>query len=244
MVYADGGALYWVTPGGQQIYIPTLGLNGIARPSLSPDATKAVVQASESSGSDLNIYVVDLFTGRSQRISFLPVNEESPEWFPNANRIAYMSFSPTAGIQTHIYDVDAQREVLVINDGYIHAAISKDSRRLLNTNRMRIYDTTTGALVSDLRDKVMAAIAGLGYQPDTRYPGQANLGTFPLDADFSPDGQSIVFDGAVQGSGQYGVVIFRMTIAGDNVTPLTDLIAVDPARSNNHNYSQLNPAWR
>ena len=89
----------------------------------------------------------------------------------------------------------------------------------------------------------MSGLDDLGYQPDTRFPGQANRGTFPLDADFSPDGGHIVFDGAVERDGTYGVVIFQMTITGDEITPLTGMIDVDPVVSNNHNYSQLNPSW-
>ena len=34
-----------------------------------------------------------------------------------------------------------------------------------------------------------------------------------------------------------------MTITGDEITPLTGMIEVDPARSNDHNFSQLNPIW-
>ena len=221
------------------------GLYHIVWPSFSPDGKKVAVQAVESldGPEDLNIYIVDLETGESERISFLDVNEESPEWFPNDNRLAYSSFSPDEGIKIHIYDVDAGQELSTFGDGAIHLAISPDGRFILNPQLVRLYDVADGSVVSDLKDKVMSRLDDLGYQPDTRFLGQADRGTFPLDADFSPDGGHIVFDGAVERDGTYGVVTFQMTITGDEMTPLTDIIEVDPAVSNNHNFSQLNPLW-
>ena len=230
---------------GVERHVPVPGLFQIVRPSFSPDGKSVAVQAVESlSGAeDLNIYIVDLENGEAERISFLDVNEESPEWFPNDNRIAYTSFSPVEGIKIHIYDVDAGQEQSTFGDGAIHLAISPDGSLILNPQQVLLYDVATGLIVSDLKDKVMSGLQALGYQPDTRLPGQANRGAFPLDADFSPDGDRIVFDGAVEQDGTYGVVIFQMTITGDEMTALTSIIEVDPAVSNDHNFSQLNPVW-
>jgi hypothetical protein len=108
---------------------------------------------------------------------------------------------------------------------------------------MRMYALPSGTLETDLEDEVLAGLAAAGYAPDTRFPGQANRGTFPLDGAFSPDGREILVDGAVVKDGRYGVILARIGVDGSSFTVLSHLIAVDPARSNQHNFSQLNPAW-
>ena len=246
VVYAIDDQLELVAPDGNvnSIHIP--GLHQMDRPSFSPDGTKVAVQARESytESEDINIYIVDLNTGKTERISHLDVNEESPEWFSNKNKIAYTSFDPSSGLTVHIYDVDTDREIQTIKEaGYIHLAVSPDGTLIFNPVLARLYDVDTGKLVADLKDKILAALQDNDYTPDTRFHGQANLGTFPMDADFSPDGKHIVFDGAVEKNGKYGLIIFSMTISGNNITPLTDIVEVNPAFSNGNNYSQLNPNW-
>jgi hypothetical protein len=244
VVFTDTENVIIVGPDGRVRKVAVRGLYEIVRPSLSPDGKRIAVQAAESPGGDLNIYTVNLETGETERISFLSVNEESPEWFPNQNKIAYTSFHPADGLTLHIYDLDLGMGILTIKGGgWIHLAVSQDANLIFNPTLGRVYDAATGNVVSDLKDKVLAGLEALGYTPDTRFPGQAGKGTFPLDADFSPDGSHIVFDGAVEHDGTYGVVIFRMTITGDDVTRLTDIIEVDPAQSNNNAFSQLNPSW-
>ena len=247
VVYAVDDKLALVAPDGNVNMINVPGLHQMDRPSFSPDGTKVTVQARETytEPEDLNIYVVDLNTGKAERISHLDVNEESPEWFANENKIAYTSFDPTRELIVHIYDMDIGKEIQVIKEaGYIHLAVSADGTLVFNPILARLYAVNTGKVVVDLKDKVLTALENNGYTLDTRFRGQANLGTFPMDADFSPDGNHIVFDGAVEKNGKFGLVIFSMTTTGDNITPLTEIIEVNPAFSNNNNYSQLNPNWR
>jgi hypothetical protein len=243
-VFTDGAAVIRVTPDGKRTRTPVPGLYQVVRPSLSPDGTRVAVQAVETPGGDLNIYIVELSSGEWERISFLPVNEESPEWLPGEEKVVYTSFDPDAGILAHVYDVAAGEELLAFDGGGIHLAVSPDGQRVFNPTLTRMYDVATGELVADLREKVMAALDDLGYSMDARYPGQANFGTFPLDADFSPDGRYLTLDGAVEKDGEYGVVIFRMTVDGDELETLTGLIQFDPAETNNHNFSHLNPVWQ
>ena len=132
-----------------------------------------------------------------------------------------------------------------VEDGpRFHFAVSQDSARLIIVGEMQIYDAKTGSLLSDIHQKVMDALSAAGYTPDARFPGQGGSGTFPLDGTFSPDGKSIVFDGAVQKSGAYGVLLIQVNTDGTGFTILQGPIQVTPQFSNNHNYSQVNPNWK
>lgn len=219
-----------------------------SRPSFSSDGSRVVVQAFEGQprpdGMGLAIWVIELDTGAARKISPGRVNDESPEWVPGTNSVVYSSFDPEAGIDAHVVDVDTGEEVLVIPDGgAIHLAVSDDGRRLLDPGRLLIHDLTTGEMVADLHDAAVGQLAGLGLSLDTRFDGQAGRGTFPLDGDFSPDGRFLVFDGAVERDGEFGVALFRMAIDGTGLELLAGPFEVDPARSNDHNFSQLNPLW-
>lgn len=221
-----------------------------ARPSLSGDAKRVAFQALDhadfrgGAADDFNVYVADVETGATVRISNATVNDESPEWVPGKPWIVWSSFDPEAGIDAHVVDVDSKAEIVRIPDaGAIHLAVSRDGKRLLDPGRMRIYGLPGRALEADLKDEVLAGLAASGYAPDSRFPGQANRGTFPLDGSFSPDGSAIVFDGAVGKDGRYGVVLARIGTDGTGFTLLTGLLTVDPARANQHNFSLLNPVW-
>lgn len=248
LVYPGGSdGLIIAAPTGASRTVRVPGLYQVARPSLSPDGRSAAVQASEDPNTppgSLNIYVVDLANGTWRRISDRPVNEESPEWFPKSNRIAYSSFLPQSGVNLHVYDLDAQRDVLTVpGGGGIHLAVSPDERTILEPGRMGLYDVATGNRLADLREEAIAGVRGAGFEMDTRYLGQANRGTFPLDGTFSPDGRTIVFDGAVRRGNEYGIVMGQMSLTGTGFRVLSDLVPVNPAFSNNNNYSQLNPVW-
>ncbi|MBM3946116.1 MAG: hypothetical protein FJ315_01790 [SAR202 cluster bacterium] len=43
--------------------------------------------------------------------------------------------------------------------------------------------------------------------------------------------------------GQYGVIVAQVSVHGEEFRVLSDLIAVNPAFSNNHKYSPINPIW-
>ena len=248
LVYVDDNRVIMVNPQGEKKTIEAKGIHMMARPSISTDAKKVVVQAADSADSnqqpDLNIYLVGLDDGTTERIGTLNYNEESPEWFAVGNKIAYTSFSPSEGINIHIYDTEEKTETHLFEGiGSIHLAISKDGKMILNPLRMQIYDSSTGLVMEDFRAKLKASIKELGYNLDTRFPGQANLGTFPLDGDFSPDARKVIMDGAVEKDGKYYVILFTADLNGGNISVI-DTLEITPAYSNNNSYSQLNPLWR
>lgn len=225
-------------------------LGHVARPSLSPDGMRAVVQATRGEPSDapprdLGIFVVDLATGEATAIASRPYNEESPEWFPDGRRIAYSSFSPEEGVDLHVFDLDAGLDVLDVDDaGAIHLAVSDDGTRILDPGRALLRDAATGEVVADLREEIVAGLEAAGWSVDTRFPGQAGRGTFPLDGDVSPAGDALVLDGAVERDGAHGVLLFRVAADGSAFEVLSGPFEVDPAATNGLNYSETNPLWR
>lgn len=250
LVSVEQSSLGAVGPDGARTSVRLQGVFHASRASLSDDARRVAFQALDhpdfrgGAADDFNIYVADVASGETIRVSNATVNDESPEWVPGKSWIVWSSFDPERGIDAHVVDVDSRAEIARLPDaGAIHLAVSADGRRLLDPGRMRIHALPGGALEADLKDEVLAGLSAAGYMPDARYPGQAGRGTFPLDGDFSPDGGRIVFDGAVTKEGRYGVVLASIGVDGRGFQVLTDLISVDPARSNQHNFSQLNPLW-
>jgi len=68
--------------------------------------------------------------------------------------------------------------------------------------------------------------------------------TFALDGAFSPDGLSLVIDGAVARAGKTGSALFTTPLAAAALTAVTPLIELEYDFSNRNNFSQLNPLWR
>lgn len=222
-------------------------LNHVARLSLSPNASHAVVQATTAPRGappdQFDVFTVDMQTGATTKLSDAPYNDESPEWSPDGGLIAWSSFSPEEGIDLHLARPDGTAHRVIDDAGAIHLAFSPDGTRILDAGRMRIIDLD-GNVVADLRDEALAGLRAAGYEPDTRYPGQADRGTFPLDGAFSPDGERIVFDGAAVKDGAYGVVIATMRVDGTAFEIVAGPFAVRPETTNRLNYSETNPMWR
>ena len=248
LVFPYPQGLVVVDPSLQRRQVPTPGIYETARPSLSPDGRRAVLQASETPAvppPSLDIFVVSLDDGTSRKISSLPYNQESPRWFPKSNRIAYSSFSPTEGVNLHVYDLDLAKETLFIHDGgALQIAISPDEKTILDFWRLRAYDVATGAVVSDLRASLEAALPATGYAADTAHPGMGGRLSFVLDGSFSTDGASLVIDGAVTRGATSGSVLFTTPLAQIALTAVTPIIALNYSFSNQNNFSQLNPTWR
>lgn len=249
-----------VGPGGEERRVEARGLHHIGRPSLDAEATHAAVQANEDPGSidpsvpgaDFNVYVVQLVDscatctgakGSWSKLGGLPVNEESPEWIPGTRLVAYSSFDPAQGIDIHVHDTAAGREVARFPGiGGLHLAASSDGRHLLEARSLRIHDAATGAPVQDLREAALAGLRAAGYDVDAVHDGMDGAGSFPLDGAFSPDGSEVVFDGAVTGKGT-GILVMRIRTDGTGFQVVAGPVPADPVRSNDHNYSQLNPKW-
>jgi hypothetical protein len=256
LVTTDNDTVLIYAPDGKLETLKVAGLYQIGRPSLSPDGNRVAVQAAEIANpqpEDLNIYVVELATGKWERISnLLNMREEAPRWFPKSNIVAYTSFTSgntAQGMVIQLYDVDAHKELRQISNGAggLDLTISPDEKTILNANTMTLYDLQTGAKITQFRTKVAQALQYLGFQEDTRFPGQASRGTLILHGTFSPDGKSIIIDGAAKKNGAYVVYIARVAIdvAHDAVGLNSNILILpnNPAFSNNNSYSQMSPFW-
>jgi hypothetical protein len=250
VIPAPEQGLFIVDPTGVRRLIPITGIYRFGRPSFSPDCRRVAVQASATPGiengvEDLNIYVIDLDTGAITRVGDLSWNEESPRFFPVGSKLAYSSFSPTDGVNLHVWDFDQNREVLLARDiGALQIAISPNGDRIIDPRKMRIYDSTTGAVVTDLLSALVDTLPGTGFSLDERFKNEGNRGLYPLDAWFSPDGTELVIDWALRQGDRYGDVLMRLSLEARQLRVLTDLIPANADFSNHDNFSQLNPVWK
>lgn len=249
IVYTDNDKKLTVEDfAGNKVEYSLTGIFQAGRPSFSPDRGKVVVQARETGNEgqteNIDIFVVTLSNRQAKKIGALSVNEEFPQWFPTTNKIVYASFDPVAGVDWHVYDLDAGAERYTVDDVLgSHIAVSKDSSRLLAPTQLKIYNAENGTLVSDIRSTVLSGLTNAGYEVDTRFTGQANAGLFPLSGSFSPDGTQLVLDGAVKKGNDYLVLVFVVDINGANFQVLKEITTVDPSHSNNHNFSLVQPLW-
>jgi hypothetical protein len=258
----DGVTLFLPDGTKREVKIP--GLFDIVRPSLSPDAKQVVVQASQDR-TLVTVWIVDLTTLAVRRIGDVPrpgdpsTQSEQPTWFPSGDRVAHWA-AEEGCLVVKVRDVATAKDLLTIRrngttgcfqpqrgvlDGpRFHISVSQDSSRILIPGQLQVYDASTGALLADVRQKALDALAAAGYKLDTRYPGAANAGTFAIDGALAPDNTQIVFDGLVEKDGQPGLYLFRVNVDGSGFTVLAGPIAADPRFSNNFNFSQLLPRWR
>lgn len=222
--------------------------------SRSPDGTKAVVMGASGGcppgrpPTNLDIFIADLTTGATEAVASGPYNEEFPEWSPRGDRIAYFVGDPTLartrGNNLVLFDPAARAPAGgVFEPGVDQTAFSKDGRLILSGHSLSVYDVATGTKIADLKAAALRGLAAAGYELDTRFPGQGGQGTFPLDGDFSPDGKTIVFDGAVRKGTVYGMLLCRIDLDGTNFTVLAGPFPVEPRFTNNLNWSSLNPTW-
>jgi hypothetical protein len=217
----------------------------------------------------LTDYVIDLSSGSYRRLIAPGTQEvaegrELPRWFPSGDRILYQTNEFVNGFNApgcdivRVVDATAGQTVLTIDRGgpsgcfvpmpstgpRFHAEVSLDSSRILIPGQMQLFDSKTGTLLGDIRAQALAGLAAAGYKPDTRFPGQGNGGTFPLDGTLSPDNKRIVFDGAVEKDGAFGVILCQINVDGSGFAVIRPPVQVLPMFSNNHNYSQVLPHWR
>ena len=215
------------------------------------------------------VYVVDLRTGAWRIVGAAPtrssssiIQSELPVFFPSGERVAYWTIEGQGCLVIKVHDAATLAETLTIRgydgtagcyqpkrgilDGVrFQFAVSRDSSRIVVAGQLAVYDAKTGARIADLHQAALDGLAAAGYKIDTRFPGQAMAGLYPLGASFSPDGKQIAFDGGVEKDGTYGVIVCRINVDGTGFTILRPPVPVPaPQFTNNLNFSPLWPQWR
>jgi hypothetical protein len=253
-IRANVNAIHIVTVGGSTQTValgPPAGC--IGHMSRSPDGNEAALMGAiggcrSGPPSNIDIFIADMATGATEAVVTGPYNEEFPEWSPRGDRIAYFVGDPTLGETSGnnlvFFDTAARMPAGgAFEPGVDQTAFSKDGRLLLSGHALSVYDVATGAKVADLKEAALRGLAAAGYELDTRFPGQGGTGTFPLDGGFSPDGKTIVFDGAVRQGTDYGMLLCSIDMDGSNFKVLAGPFPVEPSFTNNQNWSSLNPTW-
>jgi hypothetical protein len=259
--------LTFTSPTGKTHALVLKGLYGVVRPSLSPDGQFVAVQATDIPVSPqaapefFTVYRVNVTTGDWIQLAKPNTNpmtgNELPEWFPDGQRLSHWGIESDCHV-LRILDLAGKTPAVTIRNGgptgcfqptsqsgpRFHMTVSADSQKLLSAGQLQVFNTQTGALLSDIRTQAITALTGAGYAIDTRYEGQGGGGTCPLDATFSPDASEIVFDGAVSKNGTYGVILCSIRADCTGFQVLKGPIAVNPEFSNDHNFSQLTPTWK
>jgi hypothetical protein len=230
------------------------GLYAMGRPTSSPDGLHVAVQALDDPNihpaygvaAPYAVHVADLRDGSHRRVSPSDEKCESPKWIPGSPDLLFSCFQPDGPDMPKLYRVNATTGAQVKMLGHLGTlmpGVSKDGQHFLQPDILRVWNLTTGALLHDLKEAAVAGMRAAGYDLDSAHAGAGNRGSFPLDGDFSPDGKSLVFDGAVTKDGHEGILVMRIDVDGTGFEVLSGMVAADPQATNNYNYSPLNPRW-
>ncbi|HYX21016.1 MAG TPA: protein kinase, partial [Thermoanaerobaculia bacterium] len=172
--------LVWVDRKGREL--GTVGdVGGYADVRLSPDGGRAAVTLRDPAhGQNQDVWVLDTSRGTSTRITSEPSEEFDPAWFPDGERLVYVS--DRAGL----YDI------------YERPASGGAEKLLVRTKQDKVLPT-----VSPDARQLLASVGEGGYYSRVLFPasgaGEANGlsgGSRSLEqhAEFSPDGRWTAFD--------------------------------------------------
>jgi Tol biopolymer transport system component len=142
--------------------------------SWSPDGSQVALSFGTYQSSD--IYLVNLKSKQTRRLTESQDINVRPVWSPNGKMIAYLSYSPSSGggqtAAVHVIDADGARKRRLIDMNTYQVAWSPDGKSLLMQSAATVF------LVDPWSAKA-----------DNPMPVYVN----PMDAIFTPDGGKIVF---------------------------------------------------
>jgi len=272
LVWVDGNEVHVVQPGGAARVLFVDGLYQLSHPSLAPEGTSVVVQATqtppeqEPDPSFVTSYVIDLSNGSWRFLaptSALPYDgNDFPTWSPAGDTIAYESTELKDGRDCTVVNLaDAtsgtvKNTLRRANDAACETpasvfwegprgnlAFSQDAKRLLLVGMLQVVDLTSGADVASLQEKVLAGLGAAGYTPDDRFPVRVGTSPVALAGGFSPDGTKIVFDGSVRKGNAYYQLVMRINLDGSGFTILDGPFAENPRFFAGVTYTVLSTAW-
>jgi hypothetical protein len=270
LVWVYNSEVHVVQPSGASRVLYIQGLNALSHPSLAPDGTKVVVQATQTDDPDATYqtsYVIDLSSGNWTLFAptgALPYDgSDFPTWSPAGDVIAYETTEiNSAGLECTAFNIaDASTGAVKgtirrANDAgceraaslfweapRTNLAFSADGKKLLLVGLLSVVDPANGSELANIKDKVLAGVQAAGYQPDDRYPGRAGATPVALAGGFSPDGTKIAFDGSVRKGDDYYQLVMRINLDGSGFTILDGPFLENPRFAAGVTYSVLSTAW-
>ena len=198
-----------VADGTGERLVPTA-LPNIRQPAWSPDGKSIALVAGDPT-LNTDLYVLDLGSGRSRRLTRTPVDESSPSWSPDGERIAYSRRKVNATATTLHGDV------------YVVPATGGSSRNVTATPAV---DDLSPAWSPDGAWIAFTSITGNQtrlevIRPDGTGRRVVAHGLALTDPSWSPDSQRIAFSSSI------GLEVIG--VDGKGLTQITDEIDIDPA---------------
>jgi Tol biopolymer transport system component len=202
LVFSNGNTgdeqLVWVDRNGKQIGTVASKLTNLQIAKLSPQADRIAVEIDNGAGNH-DIWVFDVARGVQTRLTFGPVENNSPLWSADGKWIAYTSMA--SNIHAKIYRKPSNgggAEELLLSDDQVVAAtdVSRDGKYL-------IYSRGPGA--------VNWEIWALPLEGD-RKPWlvvRRTPNSFAAEGHLSPDGHWLVYTSQESGRPEVYVVAFR-----------------------------------
>lgn len=273
LVWASGSTLHVVSPSGSDRLLVIPDLFEIRRPSLSPDGTQVVVQATqteqqgEANDQWQTTYVIDLATGAWRLLAgtgSMPYEgNDLPVWLQAGNEIAYESTEVkdtqnclvvnVADASTGTVKRTLRRDgtsgcetpvSILYESPRMHMAFSTDAKKMLLVGTLQLFDAQTGAPIGSLHDKALAGLQAAGYVPDDRYPSRTGDSPFALAGAFSPDGTKVVFDGAVKKGNTYDQLVMQINIDGSGFKIIAGPFEADEPFVSGNALSLLSVVWK
>jgi serine/threonine-protein kinase len=197
LVYAPGGvqarasrlALADRKGATQLLQVPS---QGFANPALSADGQRVAITVQ---GTDTNVWIFDIVRGAAARLTFQPVEDESPAWTPDGRKVAFSSDSDKGrALIWKNADGSGSEEILWVGGTHTHlGSFSRDGRFLAFVD----YDSTTQGDIWVLPlQGDRKAIKFIGTSFNERSPA------------FSPDGRWLAFTSDDSGHDEVYVVPF------------------------------------
>jgi serine/threonine protein kinase/Tol biopolymer transport system component len=212
--------LTWFDRAGKQL--GTVGLPRDHHPALSPDGKRVAVMRYFKSGTNSNIWVLDLARDAASRLTFSSARDEKPVWSPDGRRIAFVSNREGRyGLYQKASSGEGEDELLLKSDEDTWTNNwSSDGRFLLYNTLTENADIWARPLIEGDRQPIPLVQTQFGE-------GGASL---------SGDGQWMAYGSNISGRSEVYVRLFRPGSGkGSQVPPESWLISTQGGGS---------PIWR
>ena len=144
-------------------------LGRVASPVVSPDGTKVLYSLSyvsvEQNKSNADLYVLDLKTNETERLTHTPKSESSAVWIENGNKVAFVYPDEDGKPQLWVTDADGKgrTKLTLLEDGVQGFLFSPDEKKIIIVRNIK-YSRTAADLYPDLPQATGKVIDDLMYR--------------------------------------------------------------------------------